>query len=486
MKNRILIYKSALVFLVAILSFYALYPTFKWYRLPKEVREVEMVSARVDPRMKLLDGLKELTPPGFELLLKKGEEEEREVNPLLDKALKLGLDLQGGMHLVLEVDTSGIKEEERRSWTIDPVEVTLETIRDRIDEFGVAEPSIQRQGENRIVIQLPGLSDPGRAINLIGRTALLEFRLVEDGQILKGIQEKAGKLGLEIPEGLYLVKSEPELTGKYLTDAMVSFDQFNRPYVSLTLNREGAKIFEEVTGRNIDRQLAIVLDGWVASAPVIRSKIGGGRASIEGDFTLEETRDLALVLKEGALPAPVRIIWQKEVGPTLGQDSIKKGLIAGIIGFILVVVFMAWRYRFSGMVADLALFFNLVILLAILGFFKGTLTLPGIAGIILTMGMSVDANVLIFERIKEELRSGKRLRTSIDKGYRRAFLTILDSNLTTLIAAVVLFQFGTGPIRGFALTLSIGILVSMFSAIFATRIIFDLIASKPEAERLSI
>lgn len=485
MIGKDLAWRAVLVFLMAILSVYFLYPSIKWYRLPKGVRQEEIVATAEDPRVNLLNKLKGFAPQGYELLLEKIEQEERKKNPLLDKTLKLGLDLQGGMHLVLEVDTAKAEEEKGRG-AIDPVEVTLEIIRDRIDEFGVAEPTIMRQGDNRIVVQLPGLSDPERAIDLIGKTALLEFKLVEGGNLFKEIQDKAEELGLEVPEGLYLVKSQPELSGKYLTDAQVAFDQFNRPYVTLSLNKEGAKIFEEVTGKNIDRQLAIVLDGQVTSAPEIQSKIAGGRASITGNFSLDEAKDLRIVLKEGSLPVPVKILWQKHVGPTLGQDSINKGVIAAVIGFILVTFFMILRYKFSGLVADLALFFNLVILLAILAAFGGTLTLPGIAGIVLIIGMSVDANVIIFERIKEELRAGKRLRTSIDNGYSRAFLSILDANVTTLIAAFVLFQFGTGAIKGFAMTLFIGIPASMFTAIFATKIVFDLVAAKREREKLSI
>lgn len=481
--NRSLIWRTILVFLILFLSIYLLYPTFKWYHLPKEVRQREISPPKEDPRLERLHKLRRFVPTGYEFLLQKKKREEREKNPFFEKALKLGLDLQGGTHLVMEVDTTKVPQEAMQE--IDAVETALEIIRDRIDKFGVAEPSIQRQRKNRIVIQLPGLGDPQRVIDLIGRTALLEFKLVED-DLLKEIQQKAEKAGLEIFEGLYLVKKEAELTGKYLTDTQVNFNEFGQPYVSLSFNKEGAKIFEEVTGKNVNRQLAIVLDGYVASAPFIRSKISGGRASIEGDFTLEETKDLVIVLREGALPVPLKVLWQKRVGPTLGQDSINKGIIASIIGLTLVVFFMALRYKFSGLVADLALFLNLVILLAILALFKGTLTLPGIAGIVLTMGMSVDANVIVFERIKEELRGGKRLRTSIDNGYNRAFRTILDSNLTTLIAAIVLFQFGTGPVKGFALTLSIGILVSMFTAVFATRIVFDLVASRHPGESLSV
>jgi len=291
---------------------------------------------------------------------------------------------------------------------------------------------------------------------------------------------------------LYLVKKEPELLGEMLSDANVQISSGSAslnsgsPYVSMELNNEGAKIFSRVTGMNIGRELAIVLDGKVSSAPVIESKITAGSAMIEGTFSMEEAKDLALVLRAGALPAPLYAITENTVGPSLGQDSIDKGKFSAALGVLLVMLYMVFYYRGSGMIANFALVMNIIFLFAVMAAFRSTLTMPGIAGIILTVGMAVDANVLIFERIREELRTGKSIRASIDAGYSRAFVTILDSNLTTLITAVVLYSFGTGPIRGFALTLSIGIIASMFTAIFVSRLVFDIITSRYAIKNLSI
>jgi protein-export membrane protein SecD len=502
-----------------------------------------------------------------------------------DKRLKLGLDLQGGTHLVLEVETEGLTDDQIDSAT----RGALEVIRNRIDEFGVAEPVIQKIGENRILVQLPGMRDPERAKELIGKTAILEFKLVaknEDIQnavkaldeYLKNNYEKFAFLHeaeaevasaveeallkteeeadttaeeteeqsrdnlfsslisvygselvvtpdniekvrtllsfLEIQEALpsgieivfgnvdpknpygarpvYFLYDKAELTGDMLESADVRIGQgmdpqtANKPYVSLKFNNEGAGIFSNVTGRHVNERLAIVLDNVVYSAPVIQQKIRGGEAQITGNFTMEEARDLAIVLKAGNLPAPVNIIEERTVGPSLGSDSIQAGFRAGIIGLLIVVILMAIYYKLSGLIADLALIFNILIIMAALTMLNATLTLPGIAGMILTIGMAVDANVLIFERIREELRNNKTVRTAIDNGYRNAIVTIIDANVTTLITAVVLYQFGTGPIRGFAITLSIGILASMFTAIILTRTIFDSITKRRALQKLSI
>ncbi len=376
----------------------------------------------------------------------------------------------------------------------------LETIRNRIDQFGVSEPDIRPQKDYRILIQLPGIKDPKRAMALIGKTALLEFKLVDDDrsveEALKGkippgeeilyqvtVDPKTG-LERKVP---YLLKKRTVLTGQYLTDARVQIDQrYNEPYVSLSFDARGARIFEQITGQNIKKRLAIVLDNRVNSAPVIQDKISGGRAQITGRYTMDEARDLAIILRAGALPAPVKIIEERTVGPSLGKDSIEKGFKSMLIGGLIVVLFMVVYYRLSGAIADLALILNIFFIMAGLAFFSATLTLPGIAGIILTIGMSVDANVLIFERIREELRLGKTPRASIEGGYGKALVTILDANVTTLIAALVLFQFGTGPVRGFAVTLSIGIVASLFTAIFVTRIIFDYLYVKRKMKRISI
>ncbi len=405
----------------------------------------------------------------------------------LEEKIKLGLDLQGGMHLVLEVDTAKLPPGSDPS---DAVDRALEIIRNRVDKFGVAEPIVQRQGKDRVVVQLPGLKDPQRAKNLIGSTALLEFRLVDKERL---DEAEAGKIpkGYEILEDnegkKLLVKKDPELTGDSLVNAWVDTSQGDgimaQTVVSLEFNNKGAKKFAQVTGAHVDEQLAIVLDGKVRSAPVIRSRIDGGRAQIEGNFSLEEARDLKIILRAGALPAPVKIMEERTVGPSLGQDSIRKGIIASIIGFVLVILFMGIYYGLSGIIADVALVGCLIMLLGGLAGFKGTLTLPGIAGIILTMGMAVDSNILIFERIREELRANKTIKIAIDSGYKKAFWTVFDTHITTLITGLILFIFGTGPIKGFAVTLCLGISISLFTAIVITRLIFDL---RKEYQTLSI
>lgn len=376
----------------------------------------------------------------------------------------------------------------------------IETIRNRIDKFGVAEPLIHAQGKDEIVVQLPGLKDPDRAIALIGKTAVLEFKMVDeagdlkkamDGQIPEGdellYEKTVDKESGAVRQTPFLIKKEAVLTGDLLTDARVAIDsQFNEPYVSITFDSEGSRIFADVTAQNVNKRMAIILDGNVYSAPVIREKIGGGRAQISGSFTHETATDLAIVLRAGALPAPVNIIQNVTVGPSLGEDSIKAGVKAAIIGGILVLGFMLFYYRFSGLISDFAMALNIIMLLGAMAWFNATLTLPGIAGIILTIGMGVDSNVLIFERIKEELRTGRTVRSAIDAGYDRAWWTIIDSHVTTLITAAVLFQFGSGPIKGFAVSLSIGILINLFTALVGTKVVFDFITQKRKLERLSI
>jgi preprotein translocase subunit SecD len=380
------------------------------------------------------------------------------------------------------------------------IDQALETIRNRVDQFGVSEPEITLQGTDRILIQLPGIKDPQRAINLIGQTALLEFKLVdEEGnfeEALKGtipegdivlyqrsVDPKTGGVK-KIP---YLLKEKTLMTGEVLKDARVALDsQFHEPYVALEFDDIGAKLFEQITGANVKKRLAIILDNNVYSAPVIQERIAGGRAQITGRFDTKEASDLAIVLRAGALPAPVKIIEQRTVGPSLGQDSIHKGIISTLISAVFIVLFMIFYYRLSGLIADAALILNVVLTLATLALFRATLTLPGIAGLVLSIGMAVDANVLIHERIKEELRWGKTIRAAIDQGYHRAFSAIIDSNLTTLIAGVLLYQFGTGPVRGFAVTLSIGILANIFTAVYITRWIFDFWTLKMKVKTLSI
>lgn len=486
------------------------------------------------------------------------------------KAIKLGLDLRGGMYIVLQVDKSKLTPDEAS----DAVDRALEIIRNRVDKFGVAEPLIQKQGDDRIVVELPGISDRARATALIGQTAQLEFKLLESADNLQPTLNKldrvlagpdtakakskpkpatdlfgkssadtaeledettekpftsllmSGGPGyfhvqpedvprvrqlLEKPEaqaqlppdvevlwssknemaegrplaGLYLVKKQVELSGKYLTFARENRDpQTAAPIVEFELNRDGGRIFRRLTGANIGKPLAIILDGRVVSAPTIQGQIiNRGQITLGGSGTMEEAHDLAIILRAGALPAPVKIIESSLIGPSLGADSIEKGKLSAIIGISLVFLFMSVYYRISGLIASIGMLLNFVFLVAILASLGLTLTLPGIAGIILTMGMSVDSNVLIFERIREEMRAGKTVRAAIDAGYKRALLTIIDSHVTTLITALILFIFGTGPVKGFAVSLSWGIVISLYTAVLVTRAIFEI---RKEYKTLSI
>jgi len=506
---------------------------------------------------------------------------------LPDKGVNLGLDLQGGIHLVLEVEgdkavqsvvdravvsLKGLLDENKAAYTtlqkIAPMEIVieysssesreaikkqvrdsfpalyikeesenrivlamregeanqmkdsavsqaLETIRNRVDQFGVTEPLIQRQGDDQILIQLPGVKDPQRAIDLIGKIALLEFKLLDDDH------EIATQLPFSIPDGgeedllkrfegqipeedeiifgrmqdkrtnqvskrPYLVKKQAMMSGDVLTDARVSIGEFSEPYVSMTFDNKGAKLFEKITSENAQKRLAIILDNAVYSAPVIQERIAGGRAQITGGFTTDEANDLAIVLRAGALPAPVKIIQNVTVGPSLGKDSIKKGIMAGIVSTMLVVGFMAFYYRLSGLLADCALVLNIILLVGALAALNATLTLPGIAGIILAIGMAVDSNILILERIREELRLGKPVRLAVDAGYEKALVTIVDSHVTTLITALALFLFGTGPIKGFAVTLSLGVSINLFTALVATKVVYDLVNRQWKLNRLNI
>jgi preprotein translocase subunit SecD len=393
----------------------------------------------------------------------------------------------------------------------------LETIRNRIDQFGVAEPLIQRQGLKQIVVQLPGIKEPKRAKDLIKETALLEFKLLDEDNLLKlnlPARVRKGKdqedvlrqFAEKLPEGdeilfervvdkdtggseyliPFLVKKRVLLTGDVLSDARVAIGQFNDPYVSVTFDAKGAKEFDRITGENVKKRMAIVLDNTIYSAPVIQERISGGRAQITGTFTTQEANDLAIVLRAGALPAPLKIVQDLTVGPSLGQDSIDKGLISTLIAGAMVVLFMMTYYRLSGVIADAALVLNLICLIGSLAALNATLTLPGIAGIILTIGMGVDSNVLIFERIREELRQGKPVRLAVDGGYDKALLTIIDSHVTTLITGFALFLFGTGPIKGFAVTLCLGIAINLFTALVGTKVVFDVINQRQKVERLSI
>ncbi len=391
----------------------------------------------------------------------------------------------------------------------------LETIRNRIDQFGVTEPLLQRQGRAEIVIQLPGVSDPDRAKKLIQDTALLEFKMIDaENETALGLplqvsqSEEQGILDQfadKVPEGseiLFesitgerdevpmlsrprLVDKMAALTGDVLQDARVNYTEFNETYVGITFGSKGAKAFGRVTTDNVGKFMAIVLDGTVYSAPRINEPILGGRAQITGDFTTDEANDLAIVLRAGALPAPMKTVLDLTVGPSLGQDSIEKGLKTTMIAGVIVLIFMVFYYRMSGLIADAALALNLLCLLGALSGLHATLTLPGIAGIILTIGMGVDSNILIFERIREELRQGRPIRLAVDAGYEKAFLTIVDSHVTILITGLALFLFGTGPIKGFAVTLCLGIGINLVTALIGTKVVFDFI-NRRKLERLSI
>jgi protein-export membrane protein SecD len=480
----------------------------------------------------------------------------QDLSELRRKAIHLGLDLQGGMHLVLEVDRSRLSAAEAK----DAPDRAMEIIRNRVDQFGVAEPVIQREGEDRIAVQLPGLTDRQRAIDLIGKTALLEFKLVRTPEEAKAIFERTDSFlasrgvtvgaptdtlmrrhpltshfldmgsaafirqedlptverllatpGLDsiVPgdsqlqwgnasesmqgvtgRAIYVVKREPEMTGGSIAsaEAQVGLDQTNPGGwgVSMKMTPRGRSDFARVTGNNVGRLLAIVLDGVISSAPNIRERIPSGDASITGNFDVATARDLAIVLRAGALPAPVRIIEERSVGPSLGSDSIREGYTAGLVGTALVVIFMAIYYQLSGLIAIAALALNILYILGALAGFGATLTLPGIAGLVLTIGMAVDTNVLIFERIREELRNQKGVRQAVELGYNRAFRTILDAHVTTIVSALFLFQFGTGPIKGFAITLIIGLVANMFTAVLFTRMIFDAMLGRGKVEKLSV
>lgn len=437
---------------------------------------------------------------GFLLRLPPGDFGQRALAALRDELPSLDISMG-------EVSASGakiaarMKAAEIQAIRSNAVSQGVETIRNRIDQFGVREPQIVGEGEDRIVVQLPGVKDQHRAIDLVGKTALLEFKLVDEGasveEALKGNIPEDDQILYErsvdrqtgrVTRTPFVVKKRALLTGDTIKNAKVAFgsQRGGGPYVQLSFDSRGAKIFDRVTAENVKRRLAIVLDDTIYSAPVIQERISGGEAQITGDFTPEQASDLAIVLRAGSLPAPVKVIQNVSVGPSLGLDSIQKGVRAALIGAILVVSFMAFYYRFAGLVADFALVFNIVFLLAGMALLSATLTLPGIAGIILAIGMAVDSNVLIFERIREELRMGKGPRAAIDAGYDKAFWTVVDSHVTTLITAVILFQFGTGPIKGFAVTLSMGVAINLFTALVCTKVVFDYINARRPLRALSI
>ncbi len=394
--------------------------------------------------------------------------------------LRLGLDLQGGTRIVLEAERRpGVEV------TPDKVDAAMRVIENRIDALGVAEPLLQRQGQDRILVEFPGLQDPQRAKELIGRTALLEFVDTDQQSLPRGAEWLADNRRVRMPDGQIVnLPKKVVVTGADLRDARAEFDQQSLQWlVRFRFAGEGARKFEEHTGRSIGEYLTIVLDNRVLSSPVIRARIPG-EGVIEGSFTAEEARDLAILLRGGALPVPVRPVEERTVGPTLGRDSIERSLRAGWIAAVAVVLFVTAYYRLPGFLASLSLALYGLLLLALFSLLGATLTLPGIAGVILSFGMAVDGNVIIFEKLKEELRAGKTLRAAVTAGWRRGLVTILDSNVTTLIGAAVLLWLGTGPIRGFAVTLSLGVLASMFTAIVVTRWLVELCADLGLQDRL--
>lgn len=411
------------------------------------------------------------------------------------RILNLGLDLRGGSSLLLELDVSKLSGKESLN---DSMQRAIEIVRNRIDQYGVGEIPITRQGEKWISVQLPGIANPEQAEALIGKTAMLEFRIVKDDAAAQEAVNKLNELDNPfnadgtlteeaaelVPAGITVMKDKQgflvaltdtaAVTGADLEDARVTTGEYGYPAVSFQFNGEGAKKFGNLTGANLKKNLAIVLDNTVQSAPTINARITRD-GQITGQFTMEEARQLAIVLRAGALPAPVNIIEKRIIGPGLGEDSIKSGVKASLVGFVFIVLFMSIYYRFSGVISSIALLLNLVFLLALMAYFSATLTLPGIAGIILSLAMAVDANVLILERMREEKDKGQPLPIIIKEGYDKAWSAIFDSNLTTWIASLLLFQFGTGPVKGFALTLTLGLFVGVFTSVFVTRAIYELL-----------
>ncbi len=419
---------------------------------------------------------------------------------IMKMPITLGLDLQGGSRLVLEAyETASSKV------TDDSVAGVVAVIRNRIDALGVTEPTIQRKGRTQVIVELPGIKDPDRAIKVIGDTAQLEFVEAEwapgDERVLsqRKVEEFYGKgarldkvkeyRGTEVVSERPIILKATVLTGADLKGAWPGIDSYGNPVVDIEFNSKGAGTFANVTARNVNKPLAILLDKKIISAPNVREPISGGRAQISGNFTIEEVQDLVVKLKAGALPVPVRIIENRVIGPTLGRDSIDKSKFAGIIGLAFIVFFMISYYRYPGFLANIALVIYCLMTVATLALLRTTLTLPGIAGFLLSIGMAVDANVIIFERLKEELRSGKTVKLAIETSFKRAFAAILDSNVTTLIAAATLFWLGTGSIKGFAVTLSVGIVASMLTALTITHMMMDMsvdgkILNNPDSKML--
>lgn len=406
--------------------------------------------------------------------------------------LNLGLDLKGGTHLLMEVETDKLPPTAKPQ---EAIAQAIEIIRNRVDQFGVAEPLVAKQGDRWIVVQLPGITNSAQAKELVGKTALLEFRMMAESEAARKAAAAILELGSPFVDGeptpqarkllppgttllpgrdesFYILSTEASLTGAALETARVETGgDYGMPVVAFKFRSEAAAAFSNLTGANVGKRMAIVLDGVVNSAPVIKGRIAGGSGVIEGNFRMEDARNLAIVLRAGALPAPVRVIEERTVGPSLGEDSIRAGLTACVLGVSAIFVFFAVYYKLLGLFAVVALLLNLLLLLAVMAYFGSTLTLPGIAGISLNVAMAVDANILILERIREELRAGKPLRRALEAGYDLSAGAILDSNLTILAASALLFQFGTGPIKGFAVTLTLGNIIAMFTATVFTRLL---------------
>jgi len=498
-----ILWRFILIFIVLFACIFFLYPPEKKIRLGLDLKggshlvlEVQTKDALVADRNDAFDFLQEkLKKEGIVIedkefideksfSIKVPQDRLKDASTLVEENLP-GWDLsRTSDKLIIKMRASTQRDREELA-----IRQALETIRNRVDALGLAEPTILRQGTtNRIVVQLPGVDDPERVKDIIKATAVLELKLVDKGPTEEKealIQAYGGNLpnNLEIlpakerGEGgrraYYTVEKKASISGRDLKNAKRGVDRYGKPNVQFSLNASGSKKFSKVTGENVGRRLAIVLDNQIMSAPVIKDKITTPDAEIEGNFTIEEAEDLALVLRSGSLPASVVYLEERTVGPSLGRDSIERGIKSGILGLLLIMVFMFFYYRLSGLNSIVALILNIIILLGIVSYLKAVLTLPGIAGIILTVGMAVDSNVLIFERIREELLAGKSIKAAISLGFSRALATIIDSNLTTIIAGLFLFQFGTGPIKGFAITLIVGLLASMFTAVFVSRTIFD-------------
>lgn len=475
-----LTWKTIILAVVVGLSLYKLYPNLVWYSMPIAERQ----------RQTNLH------------------------NPAAEKVFPLGLDLQGGVHLVYQLDKTKLADLSDES-VRKAIEQNMVVINNRIDSLGVANPFVAKQGREFVVIQLPGIFESEQAKKIIGKTAMLEFRLVKDDEVLvellQAIEEREilpdqiirdglpADLQEKVPEGteLYpvrgggylLISDKADLTGKYLKKAQVNLGgtgQIGGLSINFELDSEGADLFEALTGAHVNERLAIVLDDIIQSSPVIRDRIPGGRGLIEGNFTPKDAKLIANVLNSGNLEAPMYVVEERSVGPQMGEDSIRAGLKAILLGFLLVIIFMVFYYRFSGILANIALILNLVLLMAVLAALKATLTMPGIAGIILSLAMAVDANVLILERIREELAKGKQVKYAVEEGYSKAFTAILDGNLTTIFAAAFLFQFGSGPVRGFGITLMWGLAISMMTAFIVTKLFYELWFSIRKPKTLSV